>query len=152
MWDCFSTCVITSTSVKIEYQLRATQFKTMAPKRTKGMKKGKKKGKQNAVNRRSVKRKQVEFTFRELWWQLKKKGWSSQRGKGLESRWSYVKPNKSSKDAAGIDFFIGEQALMDYAHSSGLYEEVKYMLYDLDLVSYLTYLKRRKTIARRTRK
>ncbi|OWZ05266.1 hypothetical protein PHMEG_00022676 [Phytophthora megakarya] len=56
--------------------------------------------------------------FRDVWAALLTDGWTSKRpnGRSLDSRYQYVVPNGRHNGEEGIDFFLGEDALMQHLH------------------------------------
>lgn len=52
--------------------------------------------------------------FRGRWRELLKEGWKSKAPTGLSNDYTYLMPGKTKKDVRGVDFFVGEAALMAY--------------------------------------
>lgn len=54
--------------------------------------------------------------FGVAWKELKKQGWTSvrPRAKDLDPRWKYVRPGGHVNGTKGIDFFLGEEELLEY--------------------------------------
>jgi hypothetical protein len=52
--------------------------------------------------------------FRDAWRHLKKAGWSSAPGTGVDDRFYYIKPGcKRKTGTEGTDYFLGEDALVE---------------------------------------
>ncbi|ETI55346.1 hypothetical protein F443_01964 [Phytophthora nicotianae P1569] len=55
--------------------------------------------------------------FRLIWPQFKKRGWTSKPppSRGVETRWNYILPGGNANGTIGIDYVLGEQAVVDHA-------------------------------------
>ncbi|ETM99067.1 hypothetical protein PPTG_19052 [Phytophthora nicotianae INRA-310] len=55
--------------------------------------------------------------FRLIWPQVKKRGWTSKPppSRGVETRWNYILPGGNANGTIGIDYVLGEQAVVDHA-------------------------------------
>ncbi|KAL3664861.1 hypothetical protein V7S43_010039 [Phytophthora oleae] len=54
--------------------------------------------------------------FKLIWTQYKKLGWTSKApSRGIETRWKYILPGANANGTVGIDYLLGEQAVVNYA-------------------------------------
>ncbi|ETO59064.1 hypothetical protein F444_22558 [Phytophthora nicotianae P1976] len=58
--------------------------------------------------------------FRVIWPEFKKLGWTSKPppSRGIETRWKYILPGGNANGTVGIDYVLGEQAVVDHATES----------------------------------
>ncbi|KAE9251233.1 hypothetical protein PF004_g2587 [Phytophthora fragariae] len=59
--------------------------------------------------------------FKELWRLLRSQGWTSKPPplrRGLDTGYRYIRPGCSASGQEGIDFFVGEQALVEHYKTS----------------------------------
>lgn len=56
------------------------------------------------------------LSFRSIWRELKAEGWTSKRPpiRSLDERCRYVRPNADLNGAVGVEFFLGEDAVLEY--------------------------------------
>ncbi|OWZ06533.1 hypothetical protein PHMEG_00021202 [Phytophthora megakarya] len=56
----------------------------------------------------------VSFGF--AWKELKKKGWKAvrPRARDLDPKWKYVRPDGDPNGTKGVDFFLGEEEILEY--------------------------------------
>ncbi|ETO68386.1 hypothetical protein F444_14758 [Phytophthora nicotianae P1976] len=52
--------------------------------------------------------------FGAVWRYLRKEGWYHRQPTGLSELYRYVPPDGTPNGVAGVDFFLGEQALLEY--------------------------------------
>ena len=59
-------------------------------------------------------------SWKEVWAELKKLGWTCKNGKGLMVDYFYIKPGRKLKGGVlGDDYFIGHEDVMQYYHKGG---------------------------------
>ncbi|ETP28548.1 hypothetical protein F442_22172 [Phytophthora nicotianae P10297] len=58
--------------------------------------------------------------FRVIWPEFKKLGWTSKPppSRWIETRWKYILPGGNANGTVGIDYVLGEQAVVDHATES----------------------------------
>ncbi|ETN19049.1 hypothetical protein PPTG_04466 [Phytophthora nicotianae INRA-310] len=58
--------------------------------------------------------------FRLIWPEFKKRGWTSKPppSRGIETRWKYILRDGNANGTIGIDYVLGEQAVVDHATNS----------------------------------
>ncbi|ETP35857.1 hypothetical protein F442_16073 [Phytophthora nicotianae P10297] len=64
----------------------------------------------------------MEKTFKQLWRELCKQGWTPKPSTGLSSDHRYVCPRRSVKGKDGVDYFTGEKAQLEFARQRGWLE------------------------------
>ncbi|KAG1682710.1 hypothetical protein DVH05_019094 [Phytophthora capsici] len=64
----------------------------------------------------------MKKTFKQLWRELCKQGWTPKPSAGLSSDHRYVRLGRSVKGNDGIDYFTGEKALLEFARQRGWLE------------------------------
>lgn len=66
------------------------------------------------------------YNFKDVWGYFKARGWHSQNGGELSYDHFYIKPGKSVKrDEEGVDYFLGEQALVRYGYALRIFGNVE---------------------------
>lgn len=55
--------------------------------------------------------------IRLIWPEFKKLGWTPKAppSRRIETRWKYIVPGGSANDTDGLDYVLGDQAVVDYA-------------------------------------
>lgn len=66
----------------------------------------------------------AELSFKSVWRELSKAGWKSKKpsARSLDGRYRYVRPGGDPNGAEGLDYFVGEEAVL------GLYADGKLVL------------------------
>lgn len=57
-----------------------------------------------------------DLSFRSVWRELKSQGWTSKRppSRSLDGRYRHIRPGSSADGAEGVDYFLGENAVLKY--------------------------------------
>ncbi|KAI9994481.1 hypothetical protein PInf_011113 [Phytophthora infestans] len=57
-----------------------------------------------------------DLSFRSVWRELKSQGWTNKRppSRSLDGRYRYIRPSSSADGAEGVDYFLGENAVLEY--------------------------------------
>eukprot|EP00644_Phytophthora_capsici_P004934 jgi/Phyca11/96080/e_gw1.1.573.1 len=66
--------------------------------------------------------------FRLIWPEFKKLGWTSKPppSRGIETRWKYILPGGNASGTVGIDYVLGEQAVVDHAMKCKVFDILMY--------------------------
>lgn len=80
-------------------------------------------------------------SFRVLWAGLKSAGWTAKppSSRSLNHFWKYIKPGGDPSGKEGVDYFLGEQALLLYSREGLPYFELFWLVF-IDVASCITFV------------